>query len=115
MPLTIINIFAVMEIIGFFRHYEDEVRDKVGQRQVISLVDCFVSLAMTGTIYFLAMIMAESLFLVFGIILISAFYLYRKIQQKKLFSRRKKDEKDFSNSNRFAHSSKRKRIRFVWS
>ena len=93
MPFTIINIFTVMEIIGFFRHYEDEVRDKVGQRQVIKSIWIATPtsrLAMTGTIYFLAMIMVKSLFLVFGIILISAFYLYRKIQQKKLFSRRKK-------------------------
>ena len=51
MPLTIINIFAVMEII-------------------------------VGAIYFLAMIMAESLFLVLGIILISAFYLIEKLKNK---------------------------------
>ena len=42
-------------------------------------------LAMTKvkTDYFLAMIMAEILFLVFGVILISAFYLIEKLIQKK--------------------------------
>ena len=48
--------------------------------------------------YFLAMIMARILFLVFGIILISAFYLIEKLIQKKFyFRRRKNDEKDFFN------------------
>ena len=56
MPLTIINIFAVMEII-------------------------------VGAIYFLAMIMVESLFLVLGIILISAFYLIEKLKKINLCQR----------------------------
>ncbi|WP_432631921.1 hypothetical protein [Brachyspira sp.] len=46
-------------------------------------------LAMTGlkgTIYFLAMIMAESLFSVFGIILIVAFYLIEKLKKNKFMS-----------------------------
>ena len=72
MPLTIINIFAVMEIISLC-HYE-----VLQKTEVISLVDCFILFAMTGTVYFLAMIMAKSLFLVLGIILISAFYLIEK-------------------------------------
>ena len=45
MPLTIINIFAVMEIIGLFRHYE-----VLQKTEVISLVDCHAflrKLAMT--------------------------------------------------------------------
>ena len=54
--------------------------------------------AMTGTNYFLAMIMAENLFLILGIILITAFYLIEKlIQQKKIYFKERKDEKDFSN------------------
>ena len=62
-------------------------------------VDChawqyarFRALAMTNLqfattkanmVYFLAMVMAEILFLIFGVILISAFYLIEKLIQKK--------------------------------
>ena len=76
MPLTIINIFAVMEIIGLFRHYE--VLQKTEVIQYFWIATPTSRLAMTGTVYFLAMIMAKKLFLVFGIILISAFYLIEK-------------------------------------
>ena len=64
--------------------------------------------------YFLAMIMAEILFLVFGIILISAFYLIKKLK-KIYFEGEKHNEKDFSNNNGFAYYGKRKCIRYVWS
>ena len=114
MPLIIIKIFTVMEIIS---HYE-------ALAEVISLVwISTLTLAMTNlqfamtkakTNYFLAMIMAEILFLVFGIILISAFYLIKKLK-KIYFEGEKHNEKDFSNNNGFAYYGKRKCIRYVWS
>ena len=95
MPLTIINIFAIMEIIRLFRHlpkasYWNKVLQKT---EVISLVNCFISFAITGTIYFLAIIMAENLFSVLGMkfvaleIIWRAFYLIEKLKKINLCQR----------------------------
>ena len=78
MPLTIINIFAVMEIIGLAGDCHDFLRSLA----MTNLSVAITGLSLAKTIYFLAMIMAKSLFSVLGIILILAFYLIEKLKNK---------------------------------